>query len=240
MLEVKNISAFYSHVQALKDVTLRVKEGEIVAVIGSNGAGKSTLLKCIAGIVTNKRGEIALNGSAIGSFPPEKIVSAGITLVPEGRQIFSSLTVLENLELGAYLLLRRKDKRKVSENLEFVFDLFPQLEARQRQVASTLSGGEQQMLAIGRALMASPKILMLDEPSMGLAPMVIRSIFSVLRDLNKAGLAMLLVEQDAKIALSIAHRGYVFQTGKIVLEDSGQRLSENPLVKEIYFGKQMQ
>ncbi|MFZ3062506.1 MAG: ABC transporter ATP-binding protein [Actinomycetota bacterium] len=240
MLEVKNISAFYSHVQALKDVTLRVKEGEIVAVIGSNGAGKSTLLKCIAGIVTNKRGEIALNGSAIGSFPPEKIVSAGITLVPEGRQIFSSLTVLENLELGAYLLLRRKDKRKVSENLEFVFDLFPQLEARQRQVASTLSGGEQQMLAIGRALMASPKILMLDEPSMGLAPMVIRSIFSVLRDLNKAGLTMLLVEQDAKIALSIAHRGYVFQTGKIVLEDSGQRLSENPLVKEIYFGKQMQ
>ncbi len=239
MLEVRNISAFYSHVQALKDITVHVKEGEVVAVIGSNGAGKSTLLKCIAGIVTDKRGKIVLNGIAIGSFPPEKIVSAGITFVPEGRQIFSSLTVLENLELGAYLLLRRKEKKKVSENLEFVFGLFPQLKARHKQVASTLSGGEQQMLAIGRALMASPKILMLDEPSMGLAPMVIRSIFSVLRDLNKAGLTMLLVEQDAKIALSIAHRGYVFQTGKIVLEDSGQRLSENPLVKEIYFGKQM-
>lgn len=239
MLTVNNLSSFHGSVQALKDVSLHVDKGEIVTVIGANGSGKSTLLNSISGVVTQKKGEITLDGIDISKLHAERIVGHGITLVPEGRQVFSSLSVMENLEMGGYLTLKKRKKTQFKDSLDFVFDLFPPLKERRNQLSSTLSGGEQQMLAIGRALMAKPKVLMLDEPSMGLAPMVIRSIFDVLRQLNKEGLTILLVEQDARIALSIANRGYIFQTGHIVLEDKAKNLIDNPMVKEIYFGKQI-
>ncbi len=239
MLTVNNLSSFHGSVQALKDVSLHVDKGEIVTVIGANGSGKSTLLNSISGVITQKKGEITLDGIDISKLHAERIVGHGITLVPEGRQVFSSLSVMENLEMGGYLTLKKRKKGQFKDSLGFVFDLFPPLKERRNQLSSTLSGGEQQMLAIGRALMAKPKVLMLDEPSMGLAPMVIRSIFDVLRQLNKEGLTILLVEQDARIALSIADRGYIFQTGQVVLKDKAKNLIDNPMVKEIYFGKQI-
>ncbi len=237
MLEVRNISAFYGTVQALQDVSIGVKKGEVVTIIGANGAGKTTLLKTIAGLVLAKNGDVRFKEQNITNTAPNKIVSLGISLVPEGRQIFPSLTVLENLELGAYVRFRRGESKGVQQDFGFVFDLFPVLAERQKQRAGTLSGGEQQMLAIGRALMSKPELLLLDEPSMGLAPRIIQDIFRVLKNLNKDGLTVLLVEQDAKVALSIADRGYVLQTGRIVLEDKAKSLIGNEEVQAIYFGK---
>jgi len=237
MLKLENISAFYGSVQALQDVSIDVREDEIVTIIGANGAGKTTLLKTISGLLPAKKGTVSLDGGNLTNLASNKIVSLGISLVPEGRQIFPSLSVFENLQLGAYLRFRRRERKKIQEDLEFIFDLFPVLNERKIQRAGTLSGGEQQMLAIGRALMSKPKLLLLDEPSMGLAPKVIRSIFEVLKSLHENGLTILLVEQDAKIALSIADRGYVLQTGRIVLEDKGKNLIDNEEVRAIYFGK---
>jgi len=239
MLEVSDLSAYYGHIQALKGVSIRVDEGEIVTVIGANGAGKSTLLNSIAGVIGKTKGRVAFQGKDILSFAPERIVSHGISLVPEGRQIFSELSVIDNLEMGGYLLLKKRRREEFKENIESAFHLFPVLKDRMDQIAGTLSGGEQQMLAISRALMTRPKLIMLDEPSMGLAPKVIRSIFDTLHTLNKQGMTILLVEQDAKIALSIASRGYVFQTGQVVIEEKASKLIDDPTVKEIYFGKKI-
>ena len=237
MLEVRGISAFYGTVQALRDVSIDVGRGEVVTIIGANGAGKTTLLKTIAGLISAKQGVVQLEGRDITNSAPNKVVSFGVSLVPEGRQIFPSLTVFENLQLGAYLRFRRRENKEIQQDLQFNFDLFPVLAERRNQHAGTLSGGEQQMLAIGRALMSKPKLLLLDEPSMGLAPKIIQDIFRVLKELNKNGLTVLLVEQDAKVALSIADRGYVLQTGRIVLEDQAKSLIGNEEVQAIYFGK---
>jgi branched-chain amino acid transport system ATP-binding protein len=237
MLELRNISAFYGTVQALRDVSIDVKKGEVVTIIGANGAGKTTLLKTIAGLVPSKEGRVRFEGKDITNSTPNKVVSMGVSLVPEGRQIFPSLTVFENLQLGAYVRFRRGEKKEIQKDLGFIFDLFAVLEERKDQHAGTLSGGEQQMLAIGRALMSKPRLLLLDEPSMGLAPRIIQDIFRVLQDLNRDGLTVLLVEQDAKVALSIADRGYVLQTGRIVLEDRAKSLIGNEEVQAIYFGK---
>jgi len=239
MLKLDNISTFYGSVQALRDVSIEVKEEEVVTIIGANGAGKTTLLKTISGLLPVKTGNIEFNGDNITNLATNKIVSRGISLVPEGRQIFPSLSVFDNLQLGGYVRYRRNERKKIQEDLEFVFELFPVLCERKTQHAGTLSGGEQQMLAIGRALMSKPRMLLLDEPSMGLAPKIIMNIFEVLLDLHKKGLTILLVEQDAKIALSIADRGYVLQTGKIMLEDKAESLIDNEEVQAIYFGKSM-
>lgn len=237
MLRLDNISTFYGSVQALRDVSIEVKEDEVVTIIGANGAGKTTLLKTISGLLSAKTGTIEFDGKNITNLATNKIVSLGISLVPEGRQIFPSLSVLDNLQLGGYVRYRRGERKKIQEDLEFVFELFPVLYERTSQHAGTLSGGEQQMLAIGRALMSKPRMLLLDEPSMGLAPKIIMNIFEVLLDLHKKGLTILLVEQDAKIALSIADRGYVLRTGKIMLEDKAESLIDNEEVQAIYFGK---
>jgi len=239
MLKLDNISTFYGSVQALRDVSIEVKEDEVVTIIGANGAGKTTLLKTISGLLPAKNGTIEFDGNDITNLATNKIVSRGVSLVPEGRQIFPSLAVLDNLQLGGYVRYRRGERKKIQEDLEFVFELFPVLHERKTQHAGTLSGGEQQMLAIGRALMSKPRMLLLDEPSMGLAPKIIMNIFEVLLDLHKKGLTILLVEQDAKIALSIADRGYVLQTGKIMLEDKAEGLIDNEEVQAIYFGKSM-
>jgi branched-chain amino acid transport system ATP-binding protein len=240
MLKVTGLSAGYGHVVALKRVDLEVNQGEIVTVIGANGSGKSTLLKTISGQLKPNHGTVEFEGNNIGGRAPEKVVGAGISLVPEGRQLFSDMTVTENLKMGGYLFLkRRRGRADFSERQAFVLDLFPVLKERENQLAATLSGGEQQMLAVGRALMSRPRLLMLDEPSMGLAPKIIKSIFGALGELNREGLTILLVEQDANIALSIADRGYVFQTGESVMENTGKNLLNDPAVKEIYFGKKI-
>lgn len=239
MLKVTGLSAGYGHVIALKGVDIEVKQGEIVTVIGANGSGKSTLLKAVSGQIKPNHGKVEFEGKDIAGRAPEKIVGVGLALVPEGRQLFPDLTVLENLQMGGYLFLKRRRRAAFDEQLAYVLDLFPALKERENQVAATLSGGEQQMLGIGRALMSRPRLLMLDEPSMGLAPKVIKSIFGALEELNREGLTILLVEQDANIALSIADRGYVFQTGECVMEDTGKNLMNDPAVKEIYFGKKI-
>ncbi len=239
MLKIERLVAGYGHVVALKGVDLEVKQGEIVTVIGANGSGKSTLLKTISGQLKPQKGKVEFEGKNITGRPAEKVVAAGLSLVPEGRQLFPEMSVLENLEMGGYIFLRRRRRDAFNEQLAFVLDLFPVLAERTNQLASTLSGGEQQMLAVGRALMSRPRLLMLDEPSMGLAPKVIKSIFDALKRLNKEGLTILLVEQDANIALKIADRGYVFQTGQRVMEDTGRNLLNDPAVKEIYFGKKI-
>lgn len=239
MLKVESLSAFYGHIEALKGVSLEVREGEVVTVIGTNGAGKSTLLAAIAGLVPRLKGTVTFSGKDITGRRAERVVADGVTLVPEGRQIFAPLSVMENLEIGGHLLLKKRRSAEFKENLGRVFELFPVLAERGGQTAGTLSGGEQQMLAIGRALMTRPRLLMLDEPSMGLAPKVTRSIFDRLRALNQEGLTILLVEQDARIALAMADRGYVFQTGQVVLTQVAQKLIDDPLVKEIYFGKRI-
>ncbi|MFA5866701.1 MAG: ABC transporter ATP-binding protein [Actinomycetota bacterium] len=239
MLKIERLVAGYGHVVALKGVDLEVKQGEIVTVIGANGSGKSTLLKTVSGQLKPQRGKVEFEGVNITGRPAEKVVTAGLSLVPEGRQLFPDMSVRENLEMGGYVFLKRRRRAAFDEQLAFVLDLFPVLAERTNQPASTLSGGEQQMLAVGRALMSRPRLLMLDEPSMGLAPKVIKSIFSALDRLNKEGLTILLVEQDANIALNIADRGYVFQTGQCVMDDTGQNLLNDPAVKEIYFGKKI-
>ena len=236
MLDIKGLRASYGHIEVLKGIDLRVGEGEIVTMIGSNGSGKSSLLKTISGVVRASSGEIIFKGKNIERFSCAKIVADGMSHVPEGRQLFGPLTVMENLELGAYTRYRRDSKKEIEEDTEFVFDMFPVLKERWKQTAGTLSGGEQQMLAIGRALMSKPQLLLLDEPSMGLAPIIIQSIFAILKDLRKKGLTLLLVEQDAMVALSIADRGYVLQNGEVVLSDTSKNLLDNEDVKAIYFG----
>jgi branched-chain amino acid transport system ATP-binding protein len=235
MLELHEVRAGYGKIEVLHGLTLTVGKGEIVTIIGANGAGKSTLLKTISGLVRPASGRIDFDGKSIAGMGVEAIVSRGLVQIPEGRQLFGSMSVEENLELGGYT--RRRRGEPVGEKLSRVFSLFPRLEERLRQQAGTLSGGEQQMLAIARALMAEPSLLLLDEPSMGLAPIVVRDIFASLRGLNEEGLTMVLVEQDARIALSLAHRGLVMERGKIVLEGESRALLEDPDVQAIYFGQ---
>jgi len=233
ILHVQDIHTYYGNIHALKGVSMDVNKGEIVTLIGSNGAGKSTMLNTISGIIKPKAGHIFLEGVPIEQLSPHKIVRVGISQVPEGRKIFSRLTVTENLEMGAFI---RVDKREIRKDMEASFQLFPRLKERRNQVAGTLSGGEQQMLAIGRALMARPKILLLDEPSMGLAPILVETIFDTIRDINKEGTTILLVEQNALIAFQIASQGYVIQTGNIVLEDKTENLQQNEMVRDLYLG----
>ncbi|MDI3481717.1 MAG: branched-chain amino acid transport system ATP-binding protein [Tepidanaerobacteraceae bacterium] len=234
MLKLENIVTHYGNIQALKGISLEINRGEIVTVIGANGAGKTTTLKTICGLVSVTSGKIYFEGKDITGKPTPDIVSAGIAMVPEGRRVFPRMSVLENLQLGAYL---NNNKNDVKEDLERVFQLFPILKQRLRQVAGTLSGGEQQMLAIGRALMARPRLLLLDEPSMGLAPMIVSSIFDIITEINQSGTTILLVEQNAQMALSIAHKGYVLETGRIVMEDTAENLLQNEEVKKAYLGE---
>lgn len=233
MLELKDISVFYGEIQALRDVNLHVQEGEIVSLIGSNGAGKTTTLKTISGILKPKSGSITFNGKKLESLNASDIVTTGISHVPEGRRVFMSMSVMENLEMGAFI---RKDKSEIKKDYEEVFSKFPRLLERKNQMAGTLSGGEQQMLAIGRALMARPKLLLLDEPSMGLAPLIVKEIFSIIRDINKKGTTVLLIEQNANMALQIADRAYVIQNGHIEMEGDADALMNDDKVKGAYLG----
>jgi branched-chain amino acid transport system ATP-binding protein len=233
MLELNNAYAAYGRIAALKDVTISVKKGEIVTLLGANGAGKTTTLRSISGMLKLKRGEIRYKEESIGKFPAERIVGLGIGHVPEGRKIFPRLTVEENLGIGAYLV---KDRKLIHERKQKAFELFPILHERRNQKGGTLSGGEQQMLAIARALMQDPELLLLDEPSMGLAPILVDFIFDVIRTLNRQGKTILLVEQNARMALAIAHRGYILQTGRLVLAGSAKELEANPEVQEAYLG----
>lgn len=235
MLVLRGLRAGYGAVEVLRDVDLEVASGEIVTIIGVNGSGKSTLLKVVSGVVKPRSGGVELEGQALTGLGVEQVVSRGVVQVPEGRQLFGPLTVEENLELGGYSRRGRRG-RPAREKMREVFELFPRLEERRRQHAATLSGGEQQMLAIGRALMAEPRVLLLDEPSMGLAPLVVREIFRTLRDLNERGLTLLLVEQDARIALSLAHRGLVMERGRIVMQDNAAALLAAD-IQSIYFGR---
>ena len=233
LLEVNDIHTYYGAIHALKGVSLHVDEGEIVTLIGANGAGKSTTLNTICGILRPRSGTINLGEESIHELPAHHIVMRGVSQAPEGRQVFGRLSVTENLEMGAYT---RKDRQGVRNDMERVFTLFPRLQERARQIAGTLTGGEQQMLAIGRALMANPRLLLLDEPSMGLAPILVEAIFDTIREINSQGTTILLVEQNALIALSVAQRGYVLETGDIVLQDSAAALQENEMVRHSYLG----
>jgi len=234
MLKIENLKVAYGGIEALKGISFEVPEGHIVTLIGANGAGKSTTLRSIMGLVKTKSGKIICNGEDITGHPTAEIVARGITLVPEGRRVFPNLSTLENLMIGAYL---REDKEKIQDDLHKVYDLFPRLKERSWQMAGTLSGGEQQMLAVGRALMSSPKIMMMDEPSLGLAPLVVKDIFSIIRQINEDGVTILLIEQNANVALKTADWGYVLETGKIVLNGKGTDLLENEEVKAAYLGK---
>lgn len=233
MLEIKNLNVYYGVINALKDISISVNEGEIVTLIGANGAGKTTTLRTISGLVKPKSGTITFNGENISDISAQEIVKRGLSHVPEGRHVFADMTVLENLELGAYL---RRDKKNLKEDMSKVFFRFPVLERRLKQNAGTLSGGEQQMLAIGRALMSRPKLMLMDEPSMGLAPLLVKEIFSIIKDINEQGTTILLVEQNAHMALSIAHRAYVLETGAIVLKGTGEELSQSEEIKKAYLG----
>jgi len=237
MLKIKNLHAYYGRIKALDNVSLHVRAGEIVCLIGANGAGKTTILNTISGLIPRAQGDIFLKEIKINGLPPEKVVAAGISQVPEGRQIFGPLTVLENLELGAYLRFKKKEKEPIQKDLEWVFELFPRLQERVKQIAGTLSGGEQQMLAIGRALMARPKLLLLDEPSMGLAPLVVKDIMNTVSALRDSGVTILMVEQNARASLKISDRGYVLETGRIVLQGSSDDLLNDNDVKRAYLGK---
>jgi branched-chain amino acid transport system ATP-binding protein len=238
MLRLKNINTYYGQVHALRNVSLHLAQGEIVTLIGANGAGKTTLLNTLSAITPARSGEILFQGQEIMVLAPDRIVDLGISQVPEGRQVFKPLSVEDNLDLGAYLRYRRKEKAAIKEDLEMVYGLFPRLLERRKQMAGTLSGGEQQMLAIGRALMARPKLLILDEPSMGLAPLVVQEIFRVIETLRREkGTTVLLVEQNAKAALGMADRGYVLETGKMILEGVASELLENREVQRAYLGK---
>jgi len=236
MLELKGVNAFYGNIQALKNVSLTIAPGSLVTIIGANGAGKTTLLKSISGIISSKSGSITYEGTEISSLSPVKIVALGISLVPEGRQLFTHLTVLDNLHLGAYLYYGNKTKGDVQKQLEWVYEIFPLLKIRTKQLAGTLSGGEQQMVAIARALMSRPKLLMLDEPSMGLAPMLVAEILRVIKHLNDEGTTVLLVEQNARAALHIARYGYVLETGSVVIEGAAEDLLSDEKVRHAYLG----
>lgn len=239
MLRLKNINTYYGKVHALKNVSLHLAEGEIVTLIGANGAGKTTILNTISGVTPAVSGELLFQKQPVRDFAPDRVVKLGISQVPEGRQVFKPMTVEDNLELGAYLRYRaRVPKSEIQQDMAEIFSLFPRLEERRKQAAGTMSGGEQQMLAIGRALMARPKLLLLDEPSMGLAPLVVQEIFRVLQRLrDERGVTILLVEQNAKAALKLADRGYVLETGKVILEGEADELLENSEVKRAYLGK---
>lgn len=232
ILEIKNLSVNFGGIKAVNDISMAVEEGKIVTLIGANGAGKSTVLRSISGIVKPQSGEILLNGQNILGMSPDAIVSRGVTLVPEGRRVFPNLTVQENLKIGAYL---RKDK--LDADLEYVYSLFPRLKERHWQLAGTLSGGEQQMLAVGRALMSKPKLVMMDEPSLGLAPLVVKSIFEIIETINGEGITVLLIEQNANMALRIADTAYVLETGAITMAGTGAELLANDTIKEAYLGK---
>jgi len=235
ILEIIGLSVSYGGIEAVRGVDLQVPAGKIVTLIGANGAGKSTTLRAIAGLVKPAAGRIRLQAEDITGMPPDRIVSRGITLVPEGRRVFPDLTVLENLKIGAYL---RKDA--LDDDIEWVYSLFPRLKERSWQAAGTLSGGEQQMLAVGRALMSRPKLMMMDEPSLGLAPLVVKDIFSIIRKVNEQGVTILLIEQNASMALRTADVGYVMETGRITMHGSGMELYENETIKEAYLGKRKQ
>ena len=234
MLEVKDIEVFYGVIQAIKGISFEVNEGEVIALIGANGAGKTTTLQTITGLISPKKGQIFFEGQEITHVPAHKIVSMGMAHVPEGRRVFAQLSVLDNLKLGAFT---RKDKEEIEETLIRVYKRFPRLEERKNQIAGTLSGGEQQMLAMGRALMSHPKIILMDEPSMGLSPIFVNEIFDIIQEVSKSGTRVLLVEQNAKEALSIADRGYVLETGRIVLEGNAKDLLDNEQVKKAYLGE---
>jgi branched-chain amino acid transport system ATP-binding protein len=233
LLEVNDIHTFYGNIEALKGISLTVEEGEVVTLIGSNGAGKSTTLRSISGLTPPREGSIRFDGKEIGETPPQEIVSRGISLSPEGRHIFPRMSVRENLDLGAYL---RKDSNGIKADLDRVFDLFPRLKEREKQKAGTMSGGEQQMLAIGRALMAQPRLLLLDEPGMGLAPILVERIYETVGEINRQGVTILLVEQNANAALEAAQRGYVLEVGEVALADDADKLLSNPEVQRAYLG----
>ena len=234
MLTVENVNVYYGMIHALKNVSFHVEEGEIVALIGANGAGKTTTLQTVSGMLQAKSGSVHFENQDITKMPSHRIVQLGISHVPEGRRMFANLTVYENLRMGAYT---RKDKKEIEESLARVYERFPRLKERTRQLAGTLSGGEQQMLAMGRALMSNPRLLLLDEPSMGLSPLLVSEIFDIIESISKQGVTILLVEQNAKKALSIADRGYVLETGNIVMEDSAQALLNNEDIKKAYLGE---
>jgi branched-chain amino acid transport system ATP-binding protein len=233
MLEVNDVHTYYGNIHALKGISLEVNQGEIVTLIGANGAGKTTTLRTISGLLKPRQGNIKLNGQDLSKFQAHDLVYQGVAMVPEGRGVFAQLSVEENLEMGAF---SRNDKAAISQDKDHIFTLFPRLKERRTQVAGTLSGGEQQMLATGRAMMAKPKLLLMDEPSMGLAPILVEGIFETIQNINKEGTTVLLVEQNALMALSIAHRGYVLQTGQIVLSDTADRLAKNETVQKAYLG----
>jgi branched-chain amino acid transport system ATP-binding protein len=234
LLEIENVHTYYGQIHTLKGVSLTVDQGEIVTLIGANGAGKSTLLKTTSGLLRPREGSIRLEGKDLTHDPPHEIAAKGLVQVPEGRRVFGRLTVTENLEMGAFAI---SDQKLIKENLDRVFQLFPRLKERHKQVAGTLSGGEQQMLATGRALMANPRILLMDEPSMGLAPILVDGIFEIIRKLHTDGTTILLVEQNARMALQVAGRGYVLQSGVVVLSDSAQNLRQNEMVRNAYLGE---
>lgn len=234
-LNINNVHTYYGNIHALRGISLNIEKGEIVTLIGGNGAGKTTTLRTISGLLKPREGSITLNGEDLLKYPAHEIVYKGISMVPEGRGVFARLTVLENLEMGAF---SRTSKEELNNNLDRAFTLFPRLKERRTQVAGTLSGGEQQMLATGRALMANPTVLLMDEPSMGLAPVLVELIFDTIQKINKDGTTILLVEQNALMALTIAHRGYVLQTGEIILSDTAENLKSNPTVQKAYLGIQ--
>ena len=233
MLKVENINVYYGAIHALTGISVEVKEGEIVTLIGANGAGKSTILRTISGLLRTKTGNVLFEGNSVAAMAPEEIVKKGISQVPEGRRIFANMSVEENLELGAYI---RSDKPGIRKDIDKVFERFPRLGERRKQIAGTLSGGEQQMLAIGRGLMSQPRLLLLDEPSMGLAPLLVKEIFSIIKEINASGTTILLVEQNANMALSIAHQAYVLETGRITLSGSAKELMESEEVRKAYLG----
>ena len=233
MLEIKNLNVHYGVIHALKDVSLTVNEGEIVTLIGANGAGKTTTLRSLSGLNKATSGDICLRGKSIVNLPASDRVELGISQVPEGRRVFPGMSVLENLELGAFL---RKDRNEIKKDIEYMYGLFPILGKRKKQMAGTLSGGEQQMLAMARALMSKPSLLLLDEPSMGLAPLLVREIFEIIKNINSTGTTILLVEQNAKMALSIAHRAYVIETGKIAMSGTGEELAKSDEIQKSYLG----
>ena len=233
-LEMKNVHTYYGHIHALKDLSLTVEKGEVVTLIGGNGAGKSTTLNTMSGLLKPRQGSIQFEGEELTRFRPHEIVGKGVVQVPEGRRVFGRLTVTENLEMGAFTC---RDPKEIKSNIDRVFTLFPRLEERRKQLSGTLSGGEQQMLATGRALMANPRLMLLDEPSMGLAPVLVDSIFDTIKQLHAGGTTILLVEQNARMALLVAQRGYVLQTGVVLLSDTAQNLRQNEMVRKAYMGE---
>ena len=234
MLEVKDLEVYYGMIQAIKGVSFHVDQGEVIALIGANGAGKTTILHTVTGLLSPKKGSVVFEGQEVTKIPAHKIVSLGMALVPEGRRVFAELSVYENLKMGAYT---RKDKSEIEENLQKIYERFPRLKERKNQMAGTLSGGEQQMLAMGRALMSQPKIILMDEPSMGLSPILVNEIFDIIQEVSKSGTTVLLVEQNAKKALSIADRAYVLETGRIALEGRAEDLLRDDSIKKAYLGE---